>query len=193
MSRTYDHEHRKTTPVRSVSSTGVGTNGGSDEDHDHGLEDHEHNTRLSAKVHEPSSGKTSNGEETLSNGVEVGSLDVRICSVEIWACLLEVVDEVSRNTDLRTDIGELGKCTPEQSVLLAEWLVNVSSSSGGHLSLVGHVGVCNFGNGGEEEDDGEDGDESSDTEIYPLHGFERFAIFSNVLEDDLSSEDGSND
>jgi hypothetical protein len=140
----HNHEHGKTSPVRTVGSTGVDTNGCADEDHDQGLEEHEHNTGLAAKVHETSSGETTGSEETLSNGVEVGSLDVGLSDVEIGTGLLEVVDEVGSNTDLSTDVGELSKGTPEESVLLAKGLVDVSGGGGGHLGLISHIGVGDF-------------------------------------------------
>jgi hypothetical protein len=188
-----DHEHGKTTPVSMGSITSVGSDSCSDENHDHGLEDHEDDTGLAAKVHEASSGETTDSKETLGDGVEIGTLDVRLGNLKIGTSLLEVVDEVGCDTDLGTDIRELGESSPEQSVLLAERLVDVAGCGGGHLSLVGHVGVCDLGNGREEEDDGEDGDEASDTEVHPLNGLEGATVFANVLEDDLSGENGCYD
>lgn len=113
--------------------------------------------------------------------------------IKIGACLGEVVDEVGCNTDLGTDVGELGKGSPEKGVLLAERLVDVAGGASGHLGLVSHVGVGDFGNGSEVEDDSEDGDESSDTKVDPLHGLEGATISTDVLEDNLSSEDRSDD
>jgi hypothetical protein len=188
-----DHEHRETSPVRTGGSTGVGADGGGDEDHDHGLEDHQDDTRLAAKVHERSGGETSTGEETLRNSVEVGALDVSLSDGKIRTGLLEVVDEVSRDTDLRADVRELGEGTPEKSVLLAERLVDVSGRGGGHFSLVSHVGVGDFRNGREVEDNSEDADEACNTKVDPLDSLEGTTISTDVLENDLSSEDGSND
>jgi hypothetical protein len=59
--------------------------------------------------------------------------------------------------------------------------------------LVGHVGVGDLRNGSEVEDNGEDTDEASNTKVDPLNSLERLAVGTDVLEDDLSSEDGSND
>jgi hypothetical protein len=42
---------------------------------------------------------------------------------------------------LTSDVGELSSGTPEKSVLLAERLVDETGSSGGHLGLVGHIGI----------------------------------------------------
>lgn len=189
----HDHEHGKTAPVRSGSTTRVDTDGGSDEDHDHGLEDQEDDTRLSTNVHEPSSCETTDCEQSLGDGVEVGTLDVSLCDIEIWTSLREVVDEVGGNTDLGADVGELSEGTPEEGVLLAERLVDVAGSASGHLSLVGHVTICYFGNGSEVEHDSENGDECSDTKVDVLHGLEGFAILSNMLEDDLGGKHGSDD
>jgi hypothetical protein len=189
----HNHEHGETTPVRTGGSASVDTDGCGDEDHDQGLEEHEDDTGLAAKVHETSSCETTGSEETLGNGVEVGSLDVGFSDIEIRAGLLEVVDEVGSNTDLGTDVGELGKGTPEESVLLAEWLVDVSGSGSSHLSLIGHIRVGDFRNGSKVEYDGKNSDESSNTKVDPLHGLEGATICADILEDDLSSEDGSND
>lgn len=111
---------------------------------------------------------------------------------EVWGIFGKSV-KLTSNTNLTSDVRELSSGTPEESVLLAEGLVDVTSSSGGHLSLVGHVGVGNLRNGSEVEDNGEDTDEASNTKVDPLNSLERLAVGTNILEDDLSSEDGSND
>jgi hypothetical protein len=191
--KTYNHQHGQTTPVGMSSTTGVCSNSRSNENHNHRLEDHEYDTRLAAKVHEARSCETTNRKETLGNGVEVCALDVCLGNIEIRASLLEVVDEVGCDTDLGTDIRELSKGSPEQGVLLAERLVDVASCSCGHLSLVGHVGVCDFRDGREEEDDGENGDEARDAEVDPLNGLEGATVFADVLEDDLGCENGCYD
>ena len=167
-------------------------------------------TGLAAIVHESSCGETSDGEKSLGDGVEVGSLVVTLSDRKIGACLRKVVDEVRSDTNLTSDVGELSSGTPEESVLLAEGLVNVTGSRGSHLSLVGHVGVGNLrdrsleksvmyhmkfvqGHSYEVEDDSQDTDEGSNTKVNPLDGLKRLSISTNVLEDDLGSEDGSND
>lgn len=43
------------------------------------------------------------------------------------------------------------------------------------------------------EDDSENGNETSDTKVDPLDSLERTTVRADVFEDDLSSEDGSND
>jgi hypothetical protein len=189
----HNHQHAQTTPVGTRGTAGVDTNGSRDEDHDHGLENHEDETGLAAKVHESSSRKATCSKQTLSNGVEVGSLQMRLGDGQIRACLRKVVDKVRSDTDLGTDVGELRECTPEQSVLLAQRLVDVAGGASGHLSLVGHVGVGDLRDGSEVEDDGEDGDEASDTKVHPLHGLEGATVSANVLEDNLRSEDGRDD
>jgi hypothetical protein len=45
---------------------------------------------------------------------------------------------------LTSNVRELSSGTPEESVLLAERLVDEAGSSGGHLGLVGHVGVSDL-------------------------------------------------
>ena len=167
-------------------------------------------TGLAAIVHESSCGETSDGEKSLGDGVEVGSLVVTLSDRKIGACLRKVVDEVRSDTNLTSDVGELSSGTPEESVLLAEGLVNVTGSRGSHLSLVGHVGVGNLrdrsleksvmyhmkfvqGHSYEVEDDSQDTDEGSNTKVNPLDGLKRLSISTNVLEDDLGSEDRSND
>jgi len=141
-----NHQHGKASPVRTVGTTSIDADSSSNKDHDHSLEDHENDTGLAADVHQSSSSETSSSEETLSDGVEVGTLDMSISDAEVGACLGEVVDEVRGNADLSTDVGELGEGSPEKGVLFAEWLVDVAGGGGSHLSLVGHVGIGDFGN-----------------------------------------------
>jgi hypothetical protein len=188
-----DHQHGETTPVGSVSAAGVDADGSGDEYHDERHKGHEHDARLAANVHDTCSGETTSSKETLSDSVEVGALDVRIGDRQVGASLREVVDEVSSDTDLSTNVGELGKGAPEEGVLLTKWLVDVSSSRGGHLSLVGHVGIGDLRDGSKVEDNSEDGDEAGNSEVDPLNGLERFTVFSYVLEDDLRCENGSDD
>lgn len=189
----HNHEHGETTPVRTSSAASVGANSRSNEDHDHSLEDHQDNTRLSTKVHKPRSSETSTSKQTLRNSVEVGALDVSLSDSKIRTRLLKVIDEVSRNTDLRANVRELRKSTPEKSVLLTQRLVDVSGSSGGHFSLVGHVGVGDFRDRCKVEDNSEDGDKGGNTKVDPLDSLERTTISADVLEDDLRSEHGSDD
>ena len=189
----YNHQHAKTSPVGTSGASSVGSYGCRDEYHNKCLESEKDVTGLAAIVHESSCGETSDGEKSLGDGVEVGSLVVTLSDRKIGACLRKVVDEVRSDTNLTSDVGELSSGTPEESVLLAEGLVNVTGSRGSHLSLVGHVGVGNLRDRSEVEDDSQDTDEGSNTKVNPLDGLKRLSISTNVLEDDLGSEDRSND
>lgn len=179
----HNHEESKTAPVGSGGATSVDTDGGSEEDHDSSLVDEQDNAGLDAKVHESSSAETTDGEESLGDGVVVGTLVVSIGGVEVGVSLGEVVDEEGGDTDLSTNVAELSSNTEEESVLLAERLVNVSSGGGHHLSLVGHVGVGDLRDGSEVEDNSEDADEDGDTKVDPLHARQALAVLSDVLED----------
>lgn len=189
----HDHEEGKTAPVRSSGATSVDTDGGSEEDHDGGLVDEQDDTGLETNVHESSGAETSNSEESLSNGVVVGTLVMSFGGVEVRVSLGEEVDEEGCDTDLSTDVAELSSNTEEESVLLAERLVDVSSGGGHHLSLVGHIGVGNLRNGSEVEDDSKDANEDGDTKVDPLNGGERFAVFADVLKDNEGGQDGGDD
>lgn len=145
----HNHEESKTTPVSGGSASSVHTDGGSEEDHDQSLVGEENHAGLDAKVHETSSAEATDGEESLSNGVVVGTLVVSLGDGELGVGLGEEVDEEGCDTDLSTNVAELSGNTPEEGVLLAERLVDVSGSRGHHLSLVGHVGVSDLRNAGE--------------------------------------------
>ena len=135
----HNHEESKTAPVGSGSATSVDTDGSSKEDHDESLVGKQDHAGLDTKVHESSSAEATDGEQRLSNGVVVGTLVVSIGGVKVGVSLGEVVDEEGGDTDLSTNIAELSGNTEEESVLLAERLVLVSSGGGHHLSLVGHI------------------------------------------------------
>lgn len=113
--------------------------------------------------------------------------------IEIGTRLGEEVDEVGSDTDLASDVGELGGGPPEESVLLAHGLVDVAGGTGGHLSLVGHIGVGDLRDGSEEEDDCEDGDEACDSKVDVLDSLEGLAVGADMLEDDVGSKERSND
>jgi hypothetical protein len=108
------------------------------------MEGHEHHTGLTTDVHETCCSEATNSEETLGNSVEVGTLNLSRFAFKIGTGLLVIVDEVCGNTDLASDVAELGKSTPEESVLLAKGLVDVSGASSGHLGLVGHIRIGDF-------------------------------------------------
>jgi hypothetical protein len=63
----HDHQHAQSAPVGTVNTTGVGSNGSRNEDHDEGLESEEHVAGLSSPVHYTSGGKATNGEKRLSD------------------------------------------------------------------------------------------------------------------------------
>jgi hypothetical protein len=188
---TYDHQHRQSTPVRPRRTTRIHSDSRRNKDHNHSLKDHEHNTRLATNIHKSRSRETPGSEETLRNSVEVGALAMRLRLIEIRARLGEVVDEEGRHADLGADVRELRCDTPEERVLLAQRLVDVARGDGGHLGLVGHVRVRDFGDGREVENHCEDGDEAGNAEVDPLHGLKRLSISADVLEDDLGGEYGS--
>jgi hypothetical protein len=98
----------------------------------------------------------------------------------------DVVDEVSSICDLSTNIAELGNDTKEECVVLSERLVFEFRVGCRLLSLVGHVGIGDFWNWSEEENDGE---EENDTEVDPLSGLKgSLVLIIDVLEDDLGCE-----
>ena len=140
----------------------VDTHGRSDEDHDHGHEKHEDPARLH-DYHGTGCGKSSNGEETLADGIAIRGISI----AEVGA-FDRILDELRRNADLGAHVTELGSHAEEELVLLAHGLVDVSRQAGALLGLESHIGVGDFGNGGEEEDDGEQEDESGDAEVSPL-------------------------
>jgi hypothetical protein len=175
----HNHEEGKTAPVGSSGVTSVDTDGGSEEDHDGSLVDEQDNAGLETNVHESSSAETADGEESLSDGVVVGTLVVSIGGAEVGVRLNEEIDEEGGDADLSTDVAELSSNTEEESVLLAEGLVDVSSGGGHHLSLVGHIGVGDLRDGSEVEDDSEDTDEDGDTKVDPLNAGKRLAILSH--------------
>jgi hypothetical protein len=57
----------------------------------------------------------------------------------------------------------------EELVLFSERLLLVSGQISTLLGLESHVGICDFGNGAEEEDDGEQEDEGGNADVCPLH------------------------
>lgn len=84
---------------------------------------------------------------------------------------------------------------PEEDILLSEGFIAVIGAVfNGLFGLVGHIGVCDFRNGREEEDDSEEEDEGRNTEIHPLDGLEgRAAGGSDIFEDHVGGENGSDD
>lgn len=167
----------------------MSANGGRNENHDTGHESEEDKARLDP-LHAEGCDKAADGEEALSNSQKVGTVGGR----KRWLSLCDVVDEITSNSDLSTDVAELSSSSPEESILFAERLVNVSSAGGGLLGLLSHVGIGDFGNRREEEDNREEEDEAGDAEVDPLYGFERVAVLAvDVLEDNERGEDRCDD
>jgi len=52
-----------------------------------------------------------------------------------------------------------------------------------------HVGVGDFGHGGEEEEDGEEDDEAGDAEVDPLDGAEGGGGIADILEEDVGGKE----
>lgn len=156
-----------------------------DEDHDSGHEHHEDLTGLEVE-HQTSGGKTANGEQTLANSISVtGS------GVVNTGRLNGVADEVGGNTDLGTDIAELSSNAKEESVLLLEGLFLVTGKRSSLLGLEFHIGICDLGKLGEEEDDGQEENESSNAEVCPLNLGQ--IILGGVGEEDTAGKKWSND
>jgi len=104
----------------------------------------------------------------------------------------DVVDEEVCNRDLGAHVAELRGHTPEEDVLLVQWLVLVSSLEvSALLFTVGHIGVGNFGNGSEVEDNCEEEDEAAHREVGPLYGFQGRAV--GFVEEHTGSEERRND
>ena len=73
------------------------------------------------------------------------------------------------NPDLCADIAKLSGHAEEELVLVTHGLVDVASETGALFGLEGHVGICDFGDWGKEENNGEGEDEGGDAEVGPLH------------------------
>jgi len=168
----------------------LGTHGGGDEDDDHGHEEHEDPAGFDG-LHGDARDESTDGEQTLCDCELVGTGGGRRARSDFD----HVVDEVAGDGDLCSDVAELGRHTPEEGVLLSEGLVGVVGPVfDGLFGLVGHVGVGDFRDGREEEDDGKEKDEGGDTQIHPLDGLQRLATWgSDVFEENVRGEDGSDD
>jgi len=102
-----------------------------------------------------------------------------------------VFDELRRDTNLGADVAELSRYAEEELVLLAHGLVHVAGQAGALFGLKSHVGVCDFGDGREEKNDGEEEDESCDAEVGPLDARQVFGL--GVFEEDTGSEERRHD
>ena len=163
----------------------VDAHGRGDEDHNHGHEEHENPAGLHDH-HGSGCGESSNGEETLADGIAIRGISV--AEVRALDCIF---DELRSNADLGANVTELSRHAKEEFVLLTHGLVDVSGQAGALLGLERHIGVGDFGNGGEEEDDGEQEDESGDAKVGPLDVGEVFGL--GVFEEDARSEEGCHD
>lgn len=173
----HDSQHGET-------SLAVNTHGSAEEDHDHGHEDHENPSRLD-EHEETGGGESTDGEKSLSNGVSIrggGRGDS--------GGFLGVFDELGGDCDLSTDVTELSGNTEEELVLLAEGLLDVTGQVRALLGLESHIGISDFWDWREEEDDGEEGDESGDTDVCPLYLAE--IVTGGLLEEDTRGEERSN-
>ena len=81
---------------------------------------------------------------------------------------MRVFDELRGDCDLGADVAELGGYAEEELVLPAKGFVFVAGEIGALFGLEGQVGVGDFGDGREKEDNGEEEDESSDAQVRPL-------------------------
>lgn len=160
----------------------LGAHGGRDEDHHPGHEDHEDPARLDD--HHPARGdEAADGEQPLRDRVPVGAR-----RVGDLGALDRVLDELRRDADLRAHVAELRGHAEEQLVLLAHRLVDVACQAGALFGLQGHVRVRDFGDRGEEEDNGEEEDEDGDAEVGPLDFGEVFGV--GVVEEDAGGQKG---
>lgn len=167
-----------------------GAHGDGDEDDDHGHEGHEDPARLDG-LHAGAGDEAADGEEALRDGQLVAAGG----GGGAGAHEHDVVDEVAGDGDLGADVAELRQHAPEERILPAQRLVDVAGALiDGLGGLVGHVGVGDFGDRREEEDDGEEEDKDGDAEINPLDGREGFAAWrADIFEDDVGGQHGRDD
>lgn len=136
---------------------------GSDEDHDHGHEKHENKPGLD--IHHATSRKeSSDGEQPLRDGVAV-----RPGGVADSCALDRILDELRRHPDLGSYVAKLRGDAKEELVLLAHGLVDIAGQTRTLLGLESHVGISDFRDRGEVEDDGQEKNEGGDPEVGPLH------------------------
>lgn len=158
---------------------------GGDEDHDHRHEEHENPPRLD--VHHATGRKEpSDGEQSLSDGVAI-----RSGRVADSRALDRVLDELRCNTDLSPDVAELRGDAEEELVLLAHRPVHVAGKARALLRLESHVGIRDFRDRREVEDDSEEKNEGGDAEVGPLHIGQIFGV--GVLEEDARRQQRGHD
>ena len=160
----------------------VDAHGGGDEDHDHCHEQHQDPAGLH-EHHGAGGCEAAEGEEALADRVAV-----RGCGFGDVGALDGVFDELGGNADLGADVAELRGDTEEELVLLVERLILIACQVGALFSLQSHIRVCDFGYGGEEEDDGEAENEGRDAEVCPLDFGQVIGIRTG--EEDTGGEEG---
>ena len=93
------------------------------------------------------------------------------------------MDELRGDTNLSTNVAELSSDTQEELVLLSQGLFDEASKIGGLFGLKSHVGIRDFWNWREEEDNGEEGDEGCNADVSPLDVAE---IIDNIRREEHS-------
>ena len=94
--------------------------------------------------------------------------------------------EIVGQRHLSSNITELGPDCQEEVVLLAEWARVIGVDFAFEES---HVGISDFGQRNEEEDNNEAGDEASYTEIDPLYVRERLLVIDGRGKEDTGSQE----
>jgi hypothetical protein len=87
---------------------------------------------------------------------------------------------------LGTNVTELCSNAEKELVLGAEWLLHITGQVRALLGLKRHIGICDFWDWREEEDNGQEEDEGSYAHIGPLH-FRQIGG-GGVLEEDTGGE-----
>lgn len=141
----------------------VHAHGRRDEDHDHRHEEHEDPPRL-GEHHATRGEEAADGEQTLADGVAIRGR--RVADV---GALDGVLDELRRHADLGAHVAELSGDAKEELVLASHGLVHVAGESGALFRLQGHVGIGDFRDGREEEDNSEEEDKDGNAKVSPLH------------------------
>ena len=106
----------------------------------------------------------------------------------------DVVDKVAGNGDLGADVAELGNYAPKEGVLAAQGLVHVAGALvDGLFGLIRHIGIGDFGDGREKEDDSQQEHKRCDPEIHPLHTRQALPTrAAHILENHVRRQHGCN-
>lgn len=157
------------------------------EDHTSGQETEQDEARLHP-LHHQRGDEAAHSEQRLRDSKKVGTVG----SGETGLDFGNVVDEEACDCDLGADVAKLRCNAPEERVLMAERLVDVTGRGLCLFRLSGDVGVCDFGDAGrrsvryrwietadsrsKEEDNGKSEHEAGDAEIHPLHTLQRVVV-----------------